>query len=119
VPSCGLLAGHGDLNFCGVRAGCEELLFAVQCRIRPKVHVFGHIHEGISTASICLHPTFRLCGEERNTLQSHSSTVPASAVGQQQFTTTTAARCSPVHVYKQTRGQCSGQMWPCGTALSS
>ena len=27
------------------RTGCNELLRAV-CRIRPKLHVFGHIHEG-------------------------------------------------------------------------
>jgi Icc-related predicted phosphoesterase len=28
----------------GERAGCEELLLAVQ-RVRPRLHVFGHIHE--------------------------------------------------------------------------
>lgn len=37
---------HGilDLTFDKIKAGCEELLLAVQ-RIKPKVHVFGHIHE--------------------------------------------------------------------------
>ena len=29
----------------GEHVGCEELLLAVQ-RVRPRVHVFGHIHEG-------------------------------------------------------------------------
>lgn len=29
----------------GLRVGCEELFAAVQ-RIRPRLHVFGHIHEG-------------------------------------------------------------------------
>ncbi|MFH2010306.1 MAG: metallophosphatase domain-containing protein [bacterium] len=37
--------GHGGLTSGGVDAGCEELLAAVQ-RIRPRLHVFGHIHEG-------------------------------------------------------------------------
>ncbi|XP_025832263.1 UPF0046 protein C25E10.12 [Agrilus planipennis] len=38
--------GHGDLTCSGVRAGCVELLNSVQKRIKPKYHVFGHIHEG-------------------------------------------------------------------------
>lgn len=38
--------GHGDLCASGVRAGCVELLSVVQKRIKPKYHVFGHIHEG-------------------------------------------------------------------------
>ena len=29
-----------------VRAGCVELLNSVQKRIKPKYHVYGHIHEG-------------------------------------------------------------------------
>jgi len=38
---------HGILDLCshGVRGGCEELLADVVNRVRPKVHVFGHIHE--------------------------------------------------------------------------
>jgi Icc-related predicted phosphoesterase len=34
----------------GNHAGCEELLKAI-CRIKPKLHVFGHIHEshGVKT----------------------------------------------------------------------
>uniref|UniRef100_A0A0A9WZK3 Metallophosphoesterase domain-containing protein 1 n=1 Tax=Lygus hesperus TaxID=30085 RepID=A0A0A9WZK3_LYGHE len=38
--------GHGDLCCSGVRAGCVELLSVVQKRVKPKYHVFGHIHEG-------------------------------------------------------------------------
>jgi Icc-related predicted phosphoesterase len=29
----------------GVYAGCEELLLAIE-RVKPKIHAFGHIHEG-------------------------------------------------------------------------
>lgn len=39
-------AGVGDLTIKGVRAGCPVLLEEVRSRIRPRVHVFGHIHEG-------------------------------------------------------------------------
>jgi len=38
--------GYGDLCCTGVRAGCVELLSTVQNRVKPKYHVFGHIHEG-------------------------------------------------------------------------
>ena len=38
--------GIGDLCRSGVNAGCEDLLEAVQNSVRPKVHCFGHIHEG-------------------------------------------------------------------------
>lgn len=38
--------GHGDLCCSGVRAGCVELLTTVQKRVKPKYHIFGHIHEG-------------------------------------------------------------------------
>ncbi|XP_076351323.1 UPF0046 protein T07D4.2-like isoform X3 [Tachypleus tridentatus] len=38
--------GHGDFCVTGVRAGCVELLSTVQTRVKPKYHVFGHIHEG-------------------------------------------------------------------------
>lgn len=61
--------GHGDYNAwnkCdGVLAGCAELLNTVEHRVKPKYHVFGHIHEkhgattnGTTTfvnASICDH----------------------------------------------------------------
>ncbi|MCP9262430.1 Metallophosphoesterase domain-containing protein 1 [Dirofilaria immitis] len=61
--------GHGDFNSwnkCdGVLAGCADLLNTVEKRVKPKYHVFGHIHQlhGITTngfttfinASICDH----------------------------------------------------------------
>jgi len=37
--------GHGDANMSGLACGCEELLATIQ-RIKPALHVFGHIHEG-------------------------------------------------------------------------
>jgi Icc-related predicted phosphoesterase len=37
--------GYGGETIRGDEAGCEELLAAVH-RIRPQLHVFGHIHEG-------------------------------------------------------------------------
>ncbi|XP_011503727.1 PREDICTED: metallophosphoesterase MPPED2 isoform X2 [Ceratosolen solmsi marchali] len=43
--------GHGDLCCSGVRAGCVELLNTVQNRVKPKYHVFGHIHEGYGVSS--------------------------------------------------------------------
>uniref|UniRef100_A0AC34QEX5 Calcineurin-like phosphoesterase domain-containing protein n=1 Tax=Panagrolaimus sp. JU765 TaxID=591449 RepID=A0AC34QEX5_9BILA len=36
--------GHLDL-FCGERWGCADLLEAVEKRVKPKYHVFGHVHE--------------------------------------------------------------------------
>lgn len=38
--------GHGDFCYSGVRAGCVELLTTVQERVKPRYHIFGHIHEG-------------------------------------------------------------------------
>jgi len=38
-------AGHGDLTTLGDRAGCVDLLDALR-RVKPRLHVFGHIHEG-------------------------------------------------------------------------
>ncbi|CAG0920542.1 unnamed protein product [Notodromas monacha] len=43
--------GHGDHTITGIRAGCVELLNSVQKRIRPRYHVFGHIHEGYGITS--------------------------------------------------------------------
>ena len=34
-----------DMNRGGVKAGCKDLLQSVSDRVKPKVHVFGHIHE--------------------------------------------------------------------------
>eukprot|EP00392_Amoebophrya_sp_AT5.2_P007309 g7323.t1 len=39
--------GRGDLTVpAKVRAGCLDLLETVADRVRPSLHVFGHIHEG-------------------------------------------------------------------------
>lgn len=37
--------GHGDRTARGEDVGCADLLDALR-RVRPQVHVFGHIHEG-------------------------------------------------------------------------
>ena len=38
--------GFGDECKRGNRAGCVDLLHTVQQRVKPKYHIFGHIHEG-------------------------------------------------------------------------
>jgi len=38
--------GYGDLCSSRLRAGCTELLSTIQQRVKPMMHVFGHIHEG-------------------------------------------------------------------------
>lgn len=40
--------GHGDLTDYGEHVGCADLLDAVR-RVKPRWHVFGHIHEGRGT----------------------------------------------------------------------
>lgn len=40
--------GIGDLCKSSLRVGCPMLLSAVQERVKPKIHAFGHIHEGIT-----------------------------------------------------------------------
>jgi Icc-related predicted phosphoesterase len=53
IPSTGvdILVTHGppmgilDKVYDGERVGCEELAKAVKERIKPRLHVFGHIHE--------------------------------------------------------------------------
>jgi Icc-related predicted phosphoesterase len=53
IPSgTDVLTTHGpprgvlDLTIDGVNAGCPELRETVESRVRPRVHVFGHIHDG-------------------------------------------------------------------------
>merc|ERR1712232_1106156 len=41
--------GRGDMTIRSGRAGCYHLLREVQDRIKPRLHVFGHIHEGSGT----------------------------------------------------------------------
>ena len=43
-------AGHGDRTDRGEDVGCVDLLDAVR-RVRPRLHVFGHIHEGYGTTN--------------------------------------------------------------------
>lgn len=43
--------GHGDLTGGNNNVGCVELLNTVQKRVKPKFHVFGHIHEGYGVTS--------------------------------------------------------------------
>ena len=38
--------GYGDYCSSQLRAGCAELLSTIQKRVKPRIHVFGHIHEG-------------------------------------------------------------------------
>jgi len=42
--------GIGDLTARGDKAGCQDLLEMVE-RIKPAVHIFGHIHEGYGITS--------------------------------------------------------------------
>ncbi|KAI6656489.1 Metallophosphoesterase domain-containing protein 1 [Oopsacas minuta] len=43
--------GQGDLTKGGIRSGCVELLKTVRERVKPRYHIFGHIHEayGVTT----------------------------------------------------------------------
>lgn len=52
IPSgIDILVTHGppygilDANYEGLKVGCEELRNAVQERVKPRIHCFGHIHE--------------------------------------------------------------------------
>jgi hypothetical protein len=38
--------GRGDVTSTNDRVGCVSLMKHVQSRIRPRLHVFGHVHEG-------------------------------------------------------------------------
>ncbi len=42
--------GIGDFTAQGDQAGCQDLLEVVE-KIKPKVHIFGHIHEGYGITS--------------------------------------------------------------------
>lgn len=41
--------GRGDLTRERLRAGCYNLLKAIQTRVQPRINIFGHIHEGYGT----------------------------------------------------------------------
>ena len=38
--------GYGDLNGNNQRQGCLELLNTIQLRVKPKYHIYGHVHGG-------------------------------------------------------------------------
>ena len=38
--------GRGDMTKENGRAGCNDLTVVVQDRVKPRIHFFGHIHEG-------------------------------------------------------------------------
>ncbi len=42
--------GIGDLTARGDKAGCQDLLEVIE-KIKPRVHLFGHIHEGYGVTS--------------------------------------------------------------------
>lgn len=50
--------GRADLCESGARAGCLDLLEEIQTRIRPKVNIFGHIHEAYKDLSSDGHTDF-------------------------------------------------------------
>ena len=41
---------EGDKYGAPARFGCKDLLQEVQSRIKPRFHVFGHVHEGYGTS---------------------------------------------------------------------
>jgi Icc-related predicted phosphoesterase len=53
--------GHGDKTVGGEYVGCEDLLARIK-QIRPKLHLFGHIHEGQGTthegSTLCVNASF-------------------------------------------------------------
>jgi hypothetical protein len=45
--------GRGDVvNFGKTHAGCANLLDIVQNYVKPRYHIFGHIHEGLYTIDL-------------------------------------------------------------------
>lgn len=44
--------GYGDMLEVGERVGCKDLLGEITTRVKPKVHIYGHIHEGYGTYNL-------------------------------------------------------------------
>ena len=44
--------GYGDKLACGERVGCKDLLNEITSRVKPKIHIYGHIHEGYGTYNL-------------------------------------------------------------------
>jgi len=66
--------GQGDLTVHGSRVGCSDLLEFVE-RIRPMVHVFGHIHEGYGITSDEFTKFVNASVVDQNFMLSHPATV--------------------------------------------
>ncbi|CAH1784866.1 unnamed protein product [Owenia fusiformis] len=64
--------GHCDLTKSMQRAGCVELLNTIQFRVKPKFHIFGHIHEahGMSTDGTTTYINASICNLGYKTVQS-------------------------------------------------
>ncbi|CAJ0959746.1 unnamed protein product, partial [Mesorhabditis belari] len=58
--------GHGDLMANGQRMGCVELLNTVAKRVKPKYHVYGHIHEGYGCSSDGYTKFINCCATDAN-----------------------------------------------------
>jgi hypothetical protein len=108
--------GHGDLV--GYQSvGCADLLREVEDRVRPKLHVFGHVHEGYGrsaspdgaityfNASACTHNyepvnapfVFKLAGPPKRGWPQHTlpSAAPPSSLGiRRSFSTNDASSIS-------------------------
>ncbi|MBC8410080.1 MAG: metallophosphatase domain-containing protein [Rhodobacteraceae bacterium] len=58
VPQVDVLVTHGppknilDANLNGEPCGCPWLAYEIMNRIKPEIHIFGHIHEGYGTTTI-------------------------------------------------------------------
>uniref|UniRef100_A0A1I7RRW3 Metallophos domain-containing protein n=2 Tax=Bursaphelenchus xylophilus TaxID=6326 RepID=A0A1I7RRW3_BURXY len=66
--------GHGDFNawnkLDGILAGCAELLNTVEYRVKPKYHVFGHVHQrhGATTNGKTTFINASICDHKLNTI---------------------------------------------------
>jgi Icc-related predicted phosphoesterase len=56
-PPYGIFDQNDERRFCG----CQDLLQAVQERVKPRLHCFGHIHEGAGGIGIHNGTTFVNC----------------------------------------------------------
>ena len=42
--------GRGDMTLHSGHFGCQDLLQEIQQRVKPRLHIYGHIHEGYGTS---------------------------------------------------------------------
>lgn len=64
--------GHGDKIHAGIHVGCVELLNSIEQRIKPKFHIFGHIHEdhGITRNDDTIFINASICDKHYHAVQS-------------------------------------------------